>query len=413
MSHIVLRGNTWHARLSVPSHLRHILHKREFTKSLKTSSKPIAQKRCLEVIATWKLEIASAGGDANATEILAAELKEKHREALEKGVHINPETGMSDIDYYVSELADELPESQQEAFYDVYLGRKGIKTLHWVDEWASVTYSNVRTHRMALGDVKALAIYAPTIDTITKTSIKKWLRVEIRSRSTVERALSFCRSYWRYLQDKGAVSDEIFPFDNIKLPDRLKNSGVKREPFSVQDLPILFETLKADTSVRDAALVSLYSGARVSEVMNLKVGDISETEGHLCMHIRGTKTLAADRVVPIHKALLGLVGSLDSSKPEEWVISGVNSAGGAERRGDVIGKRFGRLKSKCGFGGSKVFHSFRKTFITACEQAQVLEGVVADIVGHEKQTITYGLYSGGSSIEQRADAISRISFELE
>ena len=38
------------------------------------------------------------------------------------------------------------------------------------------------------------------------------------------------------------------------------------------------------------------------------------------------------------------------------------------------------------------------------------EGVAADIVGHEKQTITYGLYSGGTSMAQKMEAIAKISY---
>ena len=33
----------------------------------------------------------------------------------------------------------------------------------------------------------------------------------------------------------------------------------------------------------------------------------------------------------------------------------------------------------------------------------------ADIIGHEKQTMTYGLYSGGPSVKQRHEAI--VEFE--
>ena len=46
---------------------------------------------------------------------------------------------------------------------------------------------------------------------------------------------------------------------------------------------------------------------------------------------------------------------------------------------------------------------------TVFEQAGVPEGITADIVGHEKQTMTYGLYSGGTSVEQRKEAI--VQFE--
>jgi integrase len=66
-----------------------------------------------------------------------------------------------------------------------------------------------------------------------------------------------------------------------------------------------------------------------------------------------------------------------------------------------------------GFPSTKVFHSLRKSFVTACEQAGAIEGVVADIVGHEKQTMTFGVYSGGSSIKQRLEVMKAINFDQE
>ena len=51
------------------------------------------------------------------------------------------------------------------------------------------------------------------------------------------------------------------------------------------------------------------------------------------------------------------------------------------------------MKSAIGFGPQHVFHSLRKTVVTTSENAGVPENVVADIVGHDKTTMTYGLYS--------------------
>ena len=51
-----------------------------------------------------------------------------------------------------------------------------------------------------------------------------------------------------------------------------------------------------------------------------------------------------------------------------------------------------------GFDDRHVFHSIRKTVVTILEDKGVSENVVADIVGHEKNTITFGLYSGGVSL---------------
>ena len=73
-------------------------------------------------------------------------------------------------------------------------------------------------------------------------------------------------------------------------------------------------------------------------------------------------------------------------------------------------RRWRRDRKRLGFGSTKVFHSIRKTVITQLEQAGVPESVTADIVGHEKKTMTYGLYSGGSSLKQKLEAINKIKY---
>lgn len=57
--------------------------------------------------------------------------------------------------------------------------------------------------------------------------------------------------------------------------------------------------------------------------------------------------------------------------------------------------------------GSEGFHYIRKTLITLLENAGVPEGVAADIVGHEKQTMTYGLYSMGSNLENKREVLAK------
>lgn len=75
---------------------------------------------------------------------------------------------------------------------------------------------------------------------------------------------------------------------------------------------------------------------------------------------------------------------------EEYLFSG-----GAKNqygiRSDTLSKKFGRIKTKLGFGREYVFHSIRKTVATKLEQAGFQENIAADILGHEKPNITYGL----------------------
>ena len=86
---------------------------------------------------------------------------------------------------------------------------------------------------------------------------------------------------------------------------------------------------------------------------------------------------------------------------------GVNKYGD---RSNAVGKRFGRLKTDQGFGKKHVFHSIRKTVETILENAGVPENVVADIVGHEKTTLTYGLYSGGLSLAVKHEALNKLTY---
>jgi integrase len=95
---------------------------------------------------------------------------------------------------------------------------------------------------------------------------------------------------------------------------------------------------------------------------------------------------------------------------DEYVVPGFEIDKRGER-GKALGKRFGRVKKGVGFTErTHAFHSIRKTFTTLMEQAGVQEGVTADIIGHEKPTMTYGVYSGGSSMEQKREAINKLKY---
>ena len=79
-------------------------------------------------------------------------------------------------------------------------------------------------------------------------------------------------------------------------------------------------------------------------------------------------------------------------------------------RSNAVGKRFGRLKNELGFEKQYVFHSIRKTVVMILENAGVPKNVVADIVGHEKTTMTYGLYSGGLSLVVKHEVLNKLAY---
>jgi integrase len=136
----------------------------------------------------------------------------------------------------------------------------------------------------------------------------------------------------------------------------------------------------------------------------LRPEDVTEQS----IRIGNAKTAAGIREVPMHPVLWPLVTRLMERPSEGFLLPG--SAGSYDKRTNALGTRFGRLKTAMGFSDRHVFHSIRKTVVSQLEQAGVGENVTADIVGHEKPRITYGLYSSGTSLQQKAEAIAKVAY---
>jgi len=412
MKHLILRGSTWYARLGIPADARAKLgDKREFVQSLKTSDKKKAQILAGPLIAEWRNAIEIARGKPSAIESIALQLRQEAAHAKDA----DPVTGMSGIQYAAEGVAESLSTTEQNAFYDIYTGRVGTPVDRFAKEFIKHSYANTKTMGDAARAIAILKQHCPSLERVDRHGINKWLSTETRSKSSVEKTISFLAVYWRYLQDQELVSPDFTPFSKLKLPKTLKQTKA-REPFTDEDVSSILKAIEqnGDLQLLDLSRLAMYTGARISELAALKVENIINEEEVRCFAITDSKTKAGIRTVPIHKKLQTIVKRLVSESVDGFLISGVNSKGGTDRRADVLGKRFGRIvRHKVRLPSSKVFHCFRNTAISKLEQAGVTENIAADIVGHEKDTMTYGLYSGGTSQHQRKMAINKISYEFE
>ena len=150
----------------------------------------------------------------------------------------------------------------------------------------------------------------------------------------------------------------------------------------------------------------MYTGARIEELCSLKVDDVADDH----FKVVAAKTKAGIRTVPIHPDLAQTMARMVEGKaPGDYVLSGLRG-GKHDRRSNTIGKRFGLLKTELGFGPALTFHSIRKTVGTQLENAGVPENVAADLLGHEKPRITYGLYSGGTTLAVKSEALAKLSY---
>lgn len=172
---------------------------------------------------------------------------------------------------------------------------------------------------------------------------------------------------------------------------KLKRSRtIAKRAWTTEEVRFLHgDLVRADHWLQHPVWIAAHTGARLGAICDLVFYPQSRT-----VLFPAKKREEHERVIPAHPAI---IESLNL-----WVAN--------KRSASSVGGRFGEFKTELGFGPETDFHSFRRTLITEFENLGCPESVTADIVGHKKQTITYGLYSGGSRVELMREWIEKLSY---
>ena len=416
-SHIELRHNVYYAVLYIPKDVVPALGKTKFYQTTRSGNKKIALERAAALVLGWKQQIAIAREESPDPVIASAlslrehlktgstsiihEIIEEERAQINKTEGTKASTEFSGL---VSGKQDPLPSLLNG--WSEHQTKKGLQA-KTIDQW----------HR----DLELLVAYFRTSDSLTPEQIRTWItyiseKADLTA-SSVARILGACRNFYRYLKSIGQVPDERpCPFitpSKFKVTKSKKSGNANRQkpwvPFEPDDVVrlhrIAIETGKIQLA--DLIFIGAHTGARIEEICSMKTEDIDLKASSLS--IIDSKTESGIRTIPIHKSLKALAKRLVDSSTDGYLLSGL-TCNKYQDRSNAIGKAFGRLKNKEGFSERHVFHSIRKTFTTKLENLKVPENLAADIVGHEKPNITYGLYSGGSSLETMREVINKVTY---
>lgn len=425
MSHLEKRANRWYAVLTIPEDVRpQFGGKLRFVKSTGTTDKRAAQARAFALVAEWKAEIESARGNVQPNTILelAMEVRKELASLQRRGDSEQHEA----VSYAIITMADKLAEEGRGAEAN-RLARVAFGTEVLIEpeleEWKDGLHLKEKTVEQMEKDAKLMSDFFEVVEAVTPDKVRAWAKVLMEekeegghgySTSSVKRTFSAARSVWKHLQERGLASAEVEPF---KLPSfvqrQAKNGSASKraskgwQPFQPSEVVRLYRAALADDdqTLADLIRLGMFTGARIEELCSLKTDECSTSS----LKITDSKTVAGIREVPVHPEITELVEKLLGSSSDGYLLSGLtfNKYGD---RSNAIGKRFGRLKARHGFGPKHVFHSIRKTVVTLLEDAGVSENLTADIVGHEKPRVTYGLYSGGHSLASKAEAIRLLGY---
>ena len=401
------RYRTYFAYLDVPADVRETMGRRVFRQTLKTDSRSAAKRRAAPIIEGWKAEIEKARGQPNSddAQFWRDALRRAKPEERER-VLVQIEAKAWDIGAANVDQIGQAPSSSPQAreFYAEATGAR-VRTAEHRDEYLGSLQVKAKTIAMRRAALGRLAERFPMVADVTRPAVRRWvteLSAEAKAK-TVQRIVSDCRGYWRYLATIEVVPEDAAPFDRLGL----KAQGVSWQQFEPAEVVRLLAGAVArdDAELADLIRLAMYSGARREELCALKVAQVKADR----FIIAEAKTAAGVRVVPIHAALAETMARLVKGSTDGYVLSGLTANKNGDR-GDALGKRFTRLKQALGFDGLRVFHSIRGTVITMLERAAVPEGTVQDLVGHERSTLTGSTYSGKSTFEMRRDALAMLAY---
>ncbi|WP_150306034.1 DUF6538 domain-containing protein [Pseudomonas saliphila] len=423
MSYLERRKNRWYALLTIPQDVRHHFgDKLRFIKSTGTGDKQMAQARAFAMVVEWKAEIEKARGQTTESAIqhYALEVRDELRR-LQAADEFDLYEVISGI---VADKARELDRlgrpAEAQALVGVALAGHTLiaPSLH---EWHSTLHLKEKTMDQMLSDAKLIAKHFETVEALTPERVREWVKLLMLPKedggngympSSVKRIFSAGRNLWQYFEDHRQVSAGPMPFELPRSVRRLDNATQRKRkkgwvPFKPKEVVALHRAAleQGDAQLADLIWLGMYTGARIEELCSLQTANAT-TEA---LNIVDSKTEAGIRKVPVHTKLAPLVNRLIETSTDGYLLSGLTKNKYGDRS-NAIGKRFGRLKSRLGYSEDHVFHSIRKTMVTLLENADVSENLAADIVGHDKPGLTYGLYSGGNVQETQRRAVELLAY---
>jgi integrase len=414
------RRQGWYCVVEIPPLLREKFGRKRLRASLKTRDINVARARRWAVIKEFKALIEAAKkGDIQADSLT--------EEAFAWRGSIRAVEGEQDeaLSSLIIERAEQIEQERGEEaaqdFAAIAFGR-ATPAGELVEPWLSESDYTERTksdHRRAIKVLQDHAGKTVCIERLDRRQaadfITKYLMKLGITNKTVNKYLSSYSSYWTWLIRRGYAKENPWTNQGVpKEPRRNGNgNGAKERPFTDAEIKALLQ-VPPDETLGDLMLIGALSGMRIEEICSLTVKDCRNG----LFDITEAKTPAGVRKVPIHSALVSVVDRRMVDKADtEFLFHELSASGPDGERSMAVSKRFGRYRQSVGVherpDGKRRslvnFHSFRRWFITKAEEAGQVPWIVEAVVGHKREGMSLGVYSGGPSVDQRRACVEAVT----
>jgi integrase len=329
------------------------------------------------------------------------------------------EAAWTGADEFLSQISDEAKEYLKThgepaatAFYKIAKG-EGTPLRSHIDTWLAeqvgvITGQTSAQHRTVLNAFLTWAGQGALTEEVTRRQAGEFVTHLLAptsglSRKTAQRYVSSLSALWIWLVGKGLAPGNPWRGHSVGKKSKRGEAPKRAQWTDAALVKVLsgFYTPRFTATLHDLVRLALVTGARLDELCSLKVGDVHERADGWWITVVEGKTEAAKRDVPVHdSAAHVLIRRCKGSRG--FIFEGLVPGGPDKRRSWNVSKVFGHYTRKLNLGEERqVFHSLRKSFIEAMEAAEVPESSTALIVGHARQSMTYGHYSKGLRVKLR------------
>ena len=425
------RRNSWYVVVEVPKHLRSVLGKPRFLRSLRTDSLSQAQERKHRYVAEFKALIAEAERTkvdpghrlmfrarelraelerADDAPVLGPEGKPVPRSELIKALIIDEASEIKDFD----------GELKADQFYAVAMGEDELVRDafdRWTRERDGCTEGTEFQRRSVLDDFLHWAGPRTTVRQVTRRRVGTYIERHLfgtkkLTRKTVARYLSAMSPFWRWLEGRGYAVENPWRGQELNLGTSAGAKKPKKEAWPIPSLERLLSGQvdgKHHAVIHDLMRLSLLTGCRLEELCAARKSDFDRREDGWWLRINEGKTDAAAREIPIHPSLETIIVRRLEDPTDAYLFPGLNAGGHDGKRSYAISKAFGRYTRKLGVWTEKHdFHSFRRSFAELAFASGLPEQVVSVLMGHKLMGMSFGVYARGNLLDRRQAILSLV-----
>lgn len=175
---------------------------------------------------------------------------------------------------------------------------------------------------------------------------------------------------------KQAFINKLIKSNIMEGINKPKHKRILGQALTIEEENTLLNMIAGNT-MENLIKFYLYSGARRSEVLNLKWKDIDFKNN--TVHLKGTKTESSDRIIPIFPKLKNILTEIKMQPPNNFIF---------EFKPNTVTQYFTRLNIN-----NHSLHDLRHTFATRCIEKGISMKTVQIWLGHSNYKTTANIYS--------------------